>query len=77
MKKYGVTPEQRSALAYDATMLIGRAALEVGANRKAVRDYLASIGSSVQPMSGVTGTIAFDDQHDVVDKPVVIATVGR
>ena len=25
MKKYGVPPEQRSALAYDATMLIGRA----------------------------------------------------
>jgi branched-chain amino acid transport system substrate-binding protein len=76
-KKYGVTPEQRSALAYDATMLIGRAALEAGATRKAVRDYLASVGSSVQPMTGVTGPIAFDEQHDVVDKPVVIATVGR
>jgi branched-chain amino acid transport system substrate-binding protein len=77
MKKYGVAPEQRSALAYDATILIGRAALEAGATRKAVRDYLASVGSSRQPVTGVTGPIAFDDQHDVVDKPVVIATVGR
>ena len=77
MKKYGVAPEQRSALAYDATMLIGRAALEAGATRQAVRDYLASVGSARQPVTGVTGPIAFDDQHDVVDKPVVIATVGR
>jgi len=76
-KKFGAPPEQRSALAYDATMLIGRAALEVGADRKRVRDYLASVGSSREPMTGVTGPIAFDDQHDVVDKPVVIATVGR
>ena len=76
-KKYGVPPEQRSALAYDATMLIGHAALEVGANRQRVRDFLASVGSSRQPVPGVTGPIAFDDQQDVVDKPVVIATVGR
>ena len=76
-KKYGVPPEQRSALAYDATMLIGRAALETGANRARVRDFLASVGTGRQAIVGVTGPIAFDEQHDVVDKPVVIATVGR
>jgi len=76
-KKYGVPPEQRSALAYDATMLIGRAALEAGATRSNVRNFLASIGNDRQPVIGVTGRIAFDQRHDVVDKPVVIATVGR
>ena len=75
-RKYGTTPEQRSALAYDATMLIGRAARE-GATRTKVRDYLASIGNSRDAVKGVTGRIAFDQQHDVVDKPVVIATVGK
>ena len=75
--KYGVPPEQRSALAYDATMLIARAALAVGPDRERVRDYLATVGGSRPAMTGVTGRIAFDDQHDVVDKPVVIATVGR
>jgi branched-chain amino acid transport system substrate-binding protein len=75
-RKYGAPPEQRSALAYDATMLIGHAALE-GATREKVRDYLASIGTSRDAVSGVTGRIAFDAQHDVVDKPVVIATVGK
>jgi branched-chain amino acid transport system substrate-binding protein len=76
-KKYGVPPEQRSALAYDATMLIGHAALEGGATRPRVRDFLASIGNARPAVAGVTGRIAFDQQHDVVDKPVVIATVGR
>lgn len=77
IKKFGVPPEQRSALAYDATMLLGRAALEVGGDRRRVRDYVASVGSSRPAMTGVTGTIAFDERHDVVDKPVVIATVGQ
>lgn len=76
-RKYGVPPEQRSALAYDATMLIGHAALEAGATRSKVREFLSSIGNERQPVNGVTGRIAFDQQHDVVDKPVVIATVGR
>ena len=58
-------------------MLIGRAALEAGATRSNVRNFLASIGNDRQPVIGVTGRIAFDQQHDVVDKPVVIATVGR
>ena len=70
-------PEQRSALAYDATILIGHAALEGGATRPRVREYLASIGSSRPAVSGVTGPISFDPQHDVIDKPVVIATVGK
>ena len=76
-KKYGVAPEQRSALAYDATMLIARAALEVGADRARVRDFLASVGTSRPAMTGVTGPIAFDEENDPVNKPVVIATVGR
>ena len=76
-RRYGVPPEQRSALAYDATMLIGRAVLDAGAHRGRVRDYLASVGSSRPAVTGVTGSIAFDEQRDVVNKPVVIATVGR
>jgi len=77
VRKYGVMPEQRSALAYDATMLIGRAALDGGVTRERVRDYLASIGGSRDAANGATGRIAFDEQHDVVDKPIVIATVGK
>ena len=66
-----------AALAYDATMVIARAALEVGADRARIRDYLATIGTTRPAMTGVTGPIAFDEQNDPVNKPVVIATVGR
>jgi branched-chain amino acid transport system substrate-binding protein len=70
-------PDQRAALAYDAAMLIGRAAIEVGPDRAKIRDYIESIGNSRPPMAGVAGPIKFDKNHDAVDKPVVVAQVGR
>jgi branched-chain amino acid transport system substrate-binding protein len=70
-------PDQRAALAYDAAMLIGRAAIEVGADRAKIRDYLESVGNGRPAYAGVAGPIAFDRNHDVVNKPVVVAQVGR
>ncbi|HEY0971629.1 MAG TPA: ABC transporter substrate-binding protein [Gemmatimonadales bacterium] len=74
--RWGSVPDQRAALAYDAATLIGRAAREVRGDRRAVRDYLAGVGSTHPALEGVTGRIAFDSGHDPVNKPVVIATVG-
>ena len=74
--KYGESPDQRAALSYDAAMLIGRAVLAGKADRRWVRDYLAAL-KPANPHRGATGQIAFDSKHDVVAKPVVIATVGR
>lgn len=73
---YGRRPDQAAALAYDAAMLIGRAVLAVGRDRKKVREHIAGIGSTSPAVLGVTGPIAFDARHDVVDKPVVIARIG-
>ena len=75
----GEEPDQRAALAYDAAMLIGRAALEVGPDRVKIRDYIESIGKpgGRPAMMGVAGPIAFDEKHDAVNKPVVVAQVGR
>ncbi len=70
-------PDQRAALAYDAAMLIGRAVVEVGADRPKIRDWVESIGRGRPPMAGAAGPIAFDENHDAVNKPVVIARVGR
>jgi branched-chain amino acid transport system substrate-binding protein len=70
-------PDQRAALAYDAAMLIGQAALEVGADRAKIRDYIESIGNSRAAYEGVAGPIAFDANHDAKNKPVVMAQVGR
>jgi branched-chain amino acid transport system substrate-binding protein len=70
-------PDQRAALAYDAAMLIGRGAVEVGADRAKIRDYVESIGRQRPPMAGAAGPIAFDVNHDPVNKSVVIARVGQ
>ena len=77
---YKDDPDQRAALSYDAAMLIGRAALEVGPNRAKIRDYIESINGTPEgrpAMIGVAGPIAFDKNHDAVNKPVVIAQVGK
>jgi branched-chain amino acid transport system substrate-binding protein len=75
-------PDQRAALSYDAAMLIGRAALDVGPDRARIRDYIESVGNPSSanprpPMIGVAGPISFDQKHDAVNKPVVVAQVGR
>ena len=75
-RRYRMLPDQRAALAYDATMLIGRAVIAVGPDRAKIRDYLAEIGGKRPAVVGVTGPIAFDAKHDAVDKPVIIARVG-
>ncbi len=75
--RYGMVPDQRAALAYDAAMIIGRAARAERGDRRRMRDYVAAIGSSSKVVyNGATGRIAFDAQHDVVGKPVVMARVG-
>ena len=77
-KRYGNTlPDQRAALSYDAAMVIGEAVLAAGTDRKAIRDYIAGIGSARPSMQGATGPIAFDERNDVVGKPVAISAVGR
>jgi branched-chain amino acid transport system substrate-binding protein len=74
---YKEEPDQRAALAYDAAMLIGRGAVEVGADRAKIRDYVESIGRERPAMAGAAGPISFDESHDAVNKPVVIARVAR
>jgi branched-chain amino acid transport system substrate-binding protein len=73
--KFGEPPDMRAAMAYDAAMLIGRAALEAGADRTKVRDWLAGVGSAHAAHAGVTGSIAFDARQDAANRPLVIATV--
>ncbi|HZI43246.1 MAG TPA: branched-chain amino acid ABC transporter substrate-binding protein [Gemmatimonadaceae bacterium] len=74
-RRFGQAPTPQAALTYDATMLIGRAALAVGPDRKLVRDWIASVGTNSAPMHGVTGDIRFDDHGDAIGKPVVIGRI--
>jgi branched-chain amino acid transport system substrate-binding protein len=71
-------PDQRAALAYDAAMLIGRAALDVGGDRGRIRDWIEKVGRpGGAKMMGAAGPIEFDDKHDAVNKPIAIVQVGK
>jgi branched-chain amino acid transport system substrate-binding protein len=73
---YGEDPDAWAAMAYDAVMLIAKAAAEVGFNRQEIRDYLEGVGRSRDNFAGVSGTIAFDENGDPVDKGVAIGRIS-
>ena len=74
-ERFGVTPDAYAALTYDGIHLVARAIAEEGADRAAIREWVAGVGSSRPAYDGVTGRIAFDVNGDVADKPVVIGVV--
>ncbi len=67
-------PDHRGAGAYDIVYLLKEALDAVGTNRSRLRTYLARVGPRT-PFEGVTGTIAFDENGDVADKPVFIGVI--
>jgi branched-chain amino acid transport system substrate-binding protein len=71
----GALPDHRGAMAYDVVHLLARAIEEAGTDRRALRDYVARIGNGVDPFEGVSGTIAFDENGDVKDKPPALGIV--
>jgi branched-chain amino acid transport system substrate-binding protein len=75
-RRFHEPPDQQAALAYDAALLIGRAVLAVGADRKRVRNWIEQVGRTSPAMRGATGSIGFDERHDVQQKNVVIQPIG-
>jgi branched-chain amino acid transport system substrate-binding protein len=71
----GQRPDHRGAGAYDIVHLLARALADVGADRQALRDYLARVGRARPAFEGVTGTISFDELGDVPGKSVVVGVV--
>lgn len=75
--RYGVSPDHWAALGYDAAMLIGRAVHDSGPRRAGIRDWLGTIGKARPPHPGVTGSIAFDENRDPMNKKLLVAQVLR
>jgi len=71
----GQRPNDVAGLTTDVFQLLFAGLDAVGPNRRAIRDYLASIGSQRPAFDGVTGRIAFDSSGDVRAKPLTIAVV--
>jgi len=70
----GMSPDGNAALAYDATKLLARAVAEVGTDRQAVRDYLASLAAG-GGYAGVTGPLRFQGDGDPLGRGIVMTRV--
>jgi branched-chain amino acid transport system substrate-binding protein len=75
-RKFHMPADNNAALAYDATKLLYQAAREAGADRKGIRDYLASL-SAARPFAGATGAIYFHADGDPVGKSVVMTRIDH
>ena len=73
-RKYGALPDGNAALAYDATWLLARAVAAAGADRDAVRGYLATLGEH-GGYAGVSGRISFDRNGDPVGRAIVMTRI--
>jgi branched-chain amino acid transport system substrate-binding protein len=76
-QQFGRPPDHRGALSYDAAMLIGRAAMAVGGDRRRIRDWIADVGRDGAAYDGVTGRVRFDEWGDAAGKPVLLGEIGR
>jgi branched-chain amino acid transport system substrate-binding protein len=74
--RYHELPDHRGAMTYDLVYLLVEAIKKAGANRAAIRDYLAQVGSGQPAFPGkATGEIRFDKNGDVVGRQVVIGVI--
>ena len=74
LTKYRLVPDHNAALAYDATRLLATAADQAGADRAAVRNWVAGLDSA-SAYHGVTGRIRFQPNGDPVAKGFVMTRV--
>ncbi|MEO7359459.1 MAG: ABC transporter substrate-binding protein [Gemmatimonadaceae bacterium] len=73
--RFNEAPDMFSALSYDAALAIGRTVVAGARTRQALRDNLERI-TDANAIDGAGGKIAFNAQHDITGRTIVIATVG-
>jgi branched-chain amino acid transport system substrate-binding protein len=73
-RRFGMVPDDKAALGYDATRLLVRAIAAAGPDRAAVRAYLASLTDSTA-YHGVTGDIRFQESGDPAAKGLAMTRV--
>ena len=75
--KFRQRPDMFAAMSYDATLAIGRSVAKGARTRLALRQALEHLGTHDTPaIEGVGGPIAFEKNHDVAGRAVVITAIG-
>ena len=67
-ERYNIEPDSYAALTYDSAQLLIEAIKKNGVSREGIYEYL----SKVENYPGVTGSITFDQNHDVKSKIVIL-----
>jgi len=70
-------PDMFAALSYDAAIVMGRTIINGARSRAALRIALEKIGNGAPSVDGVAGRIAFERNHDIKGRSVVIVRVDR
>lgn len=73
--RYNEIPDHRGAMTYDVIYMLKEAIEQGGATRRQIRDYVAQIGIGKPKFEGVSGSIQFDRNGDVVGKDVAVGVV--
>lgn len=75
-EKYKQAPDMFAAMSYDAALAIGSAVNKGARTRLAVRRSLERLGTPSAPaLEGAAGMIAFEKNHDISGRSVVITTI--
>jgi branched-chain amino acid transport system substrate-binding protein len=73
--RYDELPDHRGAMTYDVIYMLKDAIQNGGASRRQIRDYIAQVGNGRAAYEGVSGTIKFDRNGDVIGKEVAVGVV--
>lgn len=59
LERYGEPPTYNDAMFYEGIVLLALAIQQVGPDRRAIREYLSSVGTPARPVSGLSGALSF------------------
>jgi branched-chain amino acid transport system substrate-binding protein len=74
-QRHTEAPDHRGAMTYDIIFMLKDAIEQGGSGRSEIRDYVAQVGRGKPKFEGVSGTIQFDQNGDVVGKEVTVGVV--
>lgn len=75
-ERHGRDPDMFAALSYDAAIVLGRTIANGARTRSSLRLALEQVGNGAPSVDGVAGRIAFEKNHDIKGRGVVMTRVS-
>lgn len=75
-ERFKEAPDMFAALSYDAAIVVGRTVGNGANSRQSLRIALERVGNGAPSVDGVAGRIAFEKNHDIKGRSVVVTRIG-